>query len=90
MTTDAVMTEQDAILWGEEEARATIRTYHSNIEDGYGELDAWRVLVSQRNEAACYIDVPRAWRAYRDLLVAEFPKLAEQAAAEVAAFRLEG
>lgn len=73
-----IMLEAQAIQWGEEEARLTIASYHANMADGYGELDAWRVLISQRNRAACYIDVPRAWQAYRDTLLAEFPQLEGQ------------
>ena len=72
------MSEVSAIQWGEEEARLTIASYHGDIADGYGELDAWRTLLSRRNHAACYIDVPRAWQAYRDTLLAEFPQLEGQ------------
>lgn len=84
------MTEQDAILWGEDEARAAIAAYYADLEDGYTNAEAWQSLIDRRNRAACYIDVPRAWRAYRDALLTEFPGMAEFAAAEVAAFRLEG
>jgi hypothetical protein len=70
-----IMSEISAVQWGEDEARQTIESYHTNVADGYGELDAWRVLISQRNRAAWYIDVPRAWQAYRDTLLAEFPQL---------------
>lgn len=78
MATDAEMTEAQAIEWGEDEARLTITSYYADLADGYSELDAWRVLLSRRNHAACFIDVPRAWQAYRDALLAEFPALLGQ------------
>lgn len=78
MDINDVMTEEQAIGWGESEARMTINAYHADIADGYGELDAWRCLLSRRNHAASFIDVPRAWRAYRDTLLAEFPALSNQ------------
>lgn len=69
------MTEAAAIQWGEEEATLMVRKFNEAREDGYTREEAVDMAVADRNHAAVYIDVPRAWQAYRDTVVAAIPEL---------------
>ena len=73
------MTEVQAIQWGEEEARATLASFRNDLKDGYTADEALAHLIAMRSRAACFIDVPRAWVAYRDTLLAGLPVYTREA-----------
>lgn len=69
------MTLVGAVQWGQEEARMALAAYDGDLADGFTLAEAREALRKRLDRAACYLDVPAAWRAYRDALLAEVPDI---------------